>query len=218
MVARYTTYNHLPIAADTDLDAMVRRLEAIFLSGAPELVAAGSQWYATRHQDLQDLSLLTAIPVEVLAYVTSALSPQTNWQSNWHAVMQTLNGWVHDDKAPVRSATLYAANDAKAWRILQAWDDGLSMGTIRGILGKGPKTHAFARNLTEESTLANGDVAITIDSISYQAATGVVPSGGIRGGRYRRVAAAFSFLARKYGLPLFVFQAILWTIFRQTGA
>jgi hypothetical protein len=217
MVARYTTYSHLPTAADTDLDAMVQRLETIFLSGTPELVAAGSQWYATRHQDLQDLSLLTAIPVEVLAYVTSALSPQTNWRDNWHAVMQTLNGWVREDKAPVRSATLYGANDAKAWRILQAWDDGLSMGTIRDILGKGPKTHAFARNLTECATLANGDVAVTIDSISYQAATGVVPKN-VRGRRYRRVGRAFAFLARKYGLPLYIFQAIVWTVFRQTSA
>jgi hypothetical protein len=218
MVARYTTYSHLPTASDENIDDMVNRLETIFLSGTPELVAAGSQWYATRHQDLQDLSLLTAIPVDVLAYVTSALSPRTNWRDNWHAVMQTLHGWVHEDKAPVRSATLYGANDAKAFRILQAWDDGLSMGTIREILGKGPKTHAFARNLTECATLADGDVAITIDSISYQAATGIVPSSGICGGRYHRVGRAFAFLARKYGLPLYVFQAILWTIFRQTGA
>lgn len=218
MVARYSYFTTLPLAADTDINAMVDRLDAIFHAGTPELIAAGTQWYAQRHAELQDLSLLTEIPVEVLAYVTSALSPQTGWALNWHAVMQTLNGWIHEDKAPVRSSTLYAMNDAKAWRILCAWDDGLSMSTIREILGKGPKTHSFAPNLQEKATLANGDVACTVDSITYQAATGIVPSGGIRGRCYGRIVQAVAILARKYGLPVYVMQAILWTIYRGTGA
>jgi hypothetical protein len=206
MAARYNAYGSLPVADDTDIAAMASRIESIFLIGSPELVAVGSQWYADRHQQLQDLSLMTCVPTNVLAYVCSALSPQTGWKDNWHALMQTLNGWIHEDKAPVRTATLYAANDSKAWRILSAWDDGLSMDTIREILGKGPKTQSFARNLIECATLADGCTqAVTVDSITYQAATGFV-------------IQALAFVARKYGIPLFIFQAILWTIYRQTGA
>lgn len=218
MAAWYNHFNTLPLASDEDIPAMVARLEAIFLAGSPPLIAAGTQWYADRQRELTDISLFTAIPVEVLAYVASALSPQTQWRDNMTALYQTLDGWVHQDKAPVRSRTLYAINDAKAFRILQAWDDGLSMGTIVALLGQGPKTQAFARNLQGLDTLPDGSLAVTVDSITYQAATGTILPRGIRGRRYQRIITALSFLARKYGLPVYVLQAIIWTVYRQTGA
>lgn len=214
MVTRYNHFSSLPVVADTDIDGMVSRLEAIFLSGTPQLVAGGARWYADRHQELQNLSLITGIDVETLAYVASALSPQTEWRHNLTALYQTLDGWCNHDEAPVRSATLYAANDAKAYAMLGVVGDA----ELRRILGKGPKTHAFARNLQEKETLANGELAVTVDTVTFQAATGFVPSGWVRGKRYQRVAAALSFLARKYGLPVYVLQAVIWTIYRNTGA
>lgn len=216
MAARYNRFATLPVVADTDYDGMVSRLEHIFLSGTPELVSTGSQWYADRHRELQGIAALVGLPVDIVAYVCSALSPQTNWAYNFAALLQTLDAWTHGQAAP-RTATLYKANDVKAWAMLVAWEENGDRAEIRAILGKGDKTHAFARNLVEDNTLADGTVAVTIDTISYQAATGTVPANGIRGGRYQRVARAFAYLARKYGLPLYVFQAIVWTVYRGTG-
>lgn len=205
------TFAALPVVSDTDVPAMVQRLESIFLSGSPALVLAGSQWYAERHRDLDELSALSGIPTVVLAYVASALSPQTQWRLNKEALFTMVTAWVRGQEMP-RTATLYATNDIKAWVILNDWTNMVA------LLGQGPKTHAFARNLTECETLHDGRVAVTIDSITYQAATGIVPKNSIRGKRYQRVADAVRILANKYGVAIYVMQAVLWCVFRGTGA
>ena len=220
MVA-YNNFATLPTAADTDVQAMASRIEAIFNAGTPELVAAGSRWYAERHRELQDISLITGVPTEVLAYVASALSPQTRWSANKSALFATLDGYLNQDRTPVRSATLYAANDAKAYNILEAWWNGATIETIAALIGKGLKTTCFAPNLLEGETIPygkhKGKLAGTIDSISYQAATGFVPTRGIVGNRYWRVLEAFRLVAHKYGLPVYILQAIVWCIYRGTG-
>lgn len=220
MVA-YNNFSTLPVCADTDVQAMASRIEAIFNAGTPELVAAGSRWYAERHQELKDISLMTGIPVDVLAYVASALSPQTRWANNRTALFQTLDGFINGNGTPVRSATLYAANDAKAFAMLCAWQNGADIETIAALIGKGLKTTCFAPNLQEQETIPygkhKGKLAGTVDSISYQAATGFVPTRGIVGNRYWRVLEAFRIVAHKYGLPVYILQAVVWCIYRGTG-
>lgn len=221
-MALYNNFNSLPTCDDTDIAAMVARIDAIFSAGTPELVAAGTRWYAERHQELRDISLMTGVPVEVLAYVASALSPQTRWAANRTALFQTLDGYLNNDREPVRSATLYAANDAKAYNMLEAWWNGATIETIAALIGKGLKTTCFAPNLMEKETIQygkhKGKLAGTVDSISYQAATGWVPVKKIAGGRYWRVLEAFRIVAHKYGLPVYVLQAVVWCIYRGTGA
>lgn len=222
MALRYNAFPMLAVVDDTDIAGMVSRLETIFLSGTPALVAAGTQWYADRTRECNDLANLAGLPVDVVAYVVSALSPQTQWGLNYSAAMSMIAAWSRGEDKP-RTATLYAANDTKAWRMLNECayivDEGKRNARLREILGKGPKTHAFARNLQGIGQLAvTGALAVTVDSITYQAAAGTVFPRGIRGKRYARVAGALDFLARKYGVPAYVFQAVVWTVYRGTGA
>lgn len=210
MAIRYNLYRDLPTNDGTDLDAVIARLEYILNNADAALLTAGAAWYANRHGELQGLSTLTGIDVDALAYVCSALSPNTGWAKNYRALLHMVGEWVNGRECP-RTETLYKVNDGKAWSILNNPD------ARHTLIGHGWKTNAFAPNLLERGQLPDGECAVTVDTVYHQAGTGFVPKNGIADRVYRTLRKATVFLAKKYGVEPFVLQAMVWCAYRGTA-
>lgn len=214
--AGYTTFANLDIVTDeTDYAGVVARLESILEHTTLGQTHDGAAWYAERHQQLSVLAAVVGLPVELVAYATSALSAQTSWSRNYAAIVEHIGAYQDgqtDTPHTQGFGTLFHANDIKAWNILHA--STVEQGYT--LLGKGEKTLAFGPNLLERDTLPNGLPAVTVDSIMYQAAYGRVASK-ITGRAYATVRRACLFLARKYGYTWFQVQAIVWVVWRGTA-
>lgn len=210
MAIRYNLYKELPANNGLDLDAVINRLEYILNNTDAALLASGAAWYANRHGELRGLSAVSGIDVETLAYVCSALSPNTGWAKNYRALLHMVGEWTQGHECPT-TETLYHANDRKAWAILNSPDAATT------LIGQGWKTQAFAPNLLERGQLPDGGIAVTVDTVYHQAATGVVPKNGIGHPVYRVIRKATIFLAKKYGVEPYVLQATGWCAYRGTA-
>lgn len=197
-------FTSLPRANEYDIDAVTARLEAVASAATVAESVDGLEWYARYNARLVSDSAITGVPVAQLAACFSALSPQTPLPRNERAYGEHLTAYVTGQVRP-RTETLYIASDKKARAILD-WQDA-------SIIGNGPKTQAFARNLQLEAFTEGGEPIVTIDSITFQAATGRVPFR-VNTTPYRVISNAIAALARRYGTLPYQLQALLWVTYR----
>lgn len=219
MVAKHAGYEQfvsLPVlTSETDYSGVVARLEHILNSASVAQLQDGATWYTTAHSLLATAAHKANLPIELVAYAASALSAQTGWQRNVQALAAHIVAYCSGDtEAPHTQGygTVFHRNDKKAWAILHA----ASPEAGYALLGQGEKTLAFGPNLLEQDCLPNGNPAVTVDSIMYQAAYGRV-TAKISKDAYNTVRRACLFLAKKYGYTWYQIQAIVWVVWRGTA-
>ena len=165
----------------------------------------GLHWYRDAFRFSKKLAKETGYPLRVVVGVLSALSPSNKWERNKYDTIQVLKA-VRDGKSPddVKVCT-YGANKHKAFAI--AFGDAK-------ILKQSPKTYAFARNVGE----LDGDF-VTIDKWHLRACqTSSLKSKQCRESvtphQYKVLSQETIKVAAEYGVPAYVFQAIIWVTIR----
>lgn len=174
---------------------------AILDDCTPEEYCAGSQWYATASNLVNNIAVDTCLPHWKVAGFIAACSPATSWQqqvNNTLPFIQWILGGECGDKP--KSCTLYTQNALKGIAILRG-------GSLEDNL-RGPKVNNFHLNL-----MGHMDY-VTVDSWMVYGA-GLPKDTPLRAGLlYDTLAAAISRLARDNGVEPAVMQAILWVVIR----
>lgn len=153
--------------------------------------AAGTAWYYRARDIVEGMSADYGVTVEVAAAVLAVLSPNVRWSTNVSAARAMLDAWYNGEPQPTVAG--YPANRNKAWAILGTGDTSRL---------SGPKVEAFAANL-------RGDLEyVTLDMWAYRA-VGVDPERVPRGVR-DNVVKGYCRAAAQIGVPVAVFQAIIW--------
>lgn len=168
--------------------------------------SAGLTWYADSQAWISDLADETDLSPQVVAGVVAALSPNNRWERNLEDARNVCLAVTADDAKDAFDAVSVAtfnANKAKAWEILQGKGEN-----------SGPKTRAFARNLS-------GDLsAVTVDRHAFNVAAAgewIVDKGGpkITPKRYEIVAQGYTDVAQLFGIEPAQAQAIAWITWKR---
>jgi hypothetical protein len=165
----------------------------------------GKAWYKEAQKFTKYLSKKYKVDRYIVAAVLSILSPNNKWERNKYDTIQVLKA-VRDGKSPddIKVCT-YGANKRKAFAI--AFGDAK-------ILKQSPKTYAFARNVGE----LDGDF-VTIDKWHLRACqTSSLKSKECRESvtphQYKVLSQETIKVAAEFGIPAYVFQAIIWVTIR----
>lgn len=187
--------------------ALVANLREVYESAPPEELASGLAWYDNAHSLAREVATLAGADIANAAACISALSPQLNWEANSRAALELARGETPRGvlKASVR----------KARRILSGADPREAMHSrpARGLGGY--KTAAFFECILDPA----GAPPVCIDSHAIAAALGrpaTEKEASVTFRRrkiYARLARAYD-AARPAGLPVHVFQAVVWCAWR----
>ena len=182
-----------------------RNLRTWFSRATKAELLQGAVWYTEAQTFSRQMSDTFDVSREVAAGVISALSPNNKWERNKYDTIQVLKA-VRDGKSPddVKVCT-YGVNKRKAFAIAK--------GDTK-ILKQSPKTYAFARNVGE----LDGDF-VTIDKWHLRACqTSSLKSKQCRESvtphQYKVLSQETIKVAAEYGIPAYVFQAIIWVTIR----
>lgn len=185
---------------------MTANLRRLYRRATPEDVAQGSAWYPNARKIVAEWSTHYGYPVETVACVIAAISPQCPWERNLIIADDVLAG-----RAP--SIGAIRLNVVKAQRLRDETGSTLLAHAdermARHFPG-GPKVTCFAANLAGDSSL------VTVDTHAAQAAIGdpiVFPQ--LRWNRYALIAHAYIDVAHSVGLTPADFQAILWVTWKR---
>jgi hypothetical protein len=140
----------------------------------------------------------TDMPFSVVAAVCAALSPRCKWEQNLVDTMTVLTAVQHGLPEYECKVTTYGRNKSKAFSIAHFRDPALL---------SGPKVTAFYSNLM-------GDYhTLTLDTHAITAWKG----NNRKPSRpdFRKARAAYHRAAKKAGIPVALFQAVIWVIQRE---
>ena len=142
---------------------------------------------------------------EVAAGVISALSPNNKWERNKYDTIQVFEAIKHGKTPDEVKVCTYNNNKLKAFAIASGDAE---------ILTKSPKTYAFARNVGELDPNF-----VTIDKWHLRACqTSSLKSKECRESvtphQYKVLSEATVKVAAEFGIPAYVFQAIIWITIR----
>jgi hypothetical protein len=150
---------------------------------------AGASWYARTMQAAEDMAIVGGHTIEQCAAVIAHLSPKNQWlrnvQLSWEIVETgTASGYLQKniDKA------------------IAAYNSDDPFSTF-----KGPKTRAFVRNCSGDSS------AVTIDVWMIRA-LGITVNELNRKGIYDALAAEFVNVADEIGITPATLQATIWVV------
>lgn len=173
---------------------MVANLVRLYRQSTETERSAGKAWYSVARQIVRDWSATYSLPVETVANVVAAISPQCDWNRNLI---------IADDVLAERPASVGGAlhrNLAKA-RALRAG----TLPDMATAFPGGPKVNAFALNL------AGDDTIVTVDVHAAQAALNNPRwAGSITFAKYAVFARAYIVAAHHCGLMPATFQAVIW--------
>jgi len=149
-----------------------------------------------------ELSKEYGLPVDIVAHVAAALSPQNKWPTNKKDTENLIGAYAKG--LPIPSVSTFDANKVKALAILQTGDTD--------YLG-GAKVKAFAQNIQ------GNEQAVTLDTWAFRHAF-VLPTNAPVS-KYRKyhneLTEAFVIAAKVVNASPAVLQAVLWEAERAVG-
>lgn len=192
-------------AAGVTLETAVRRILRAFDAATPANVEAGVRWYDGASEIVDAVAAAGNVSREHAAAVIAHLSPRTTWQRNVAGAFGLVTG--------TGTHGCMGANVARAIGALGSADP---LSTLHG-----PKTAAFARNITGDRD------AVTVDVWAVRVALAPAWSRGSgsdaetilgRSGVYAAVAHAYRVAARRRGVDPTTMQATAWIVVRNGRA
>lgn len=168
--------------------------------------ADGLDWYKQANLHAVQVATLANVSMPVAAHTIAAISPQTSWSDNLKGAYAIAcayrSGQAYED-IDTSSLKAIKSNLQKAWVIM-------TTGNLLAI-GDGPKTRAFADNIT----YPDSSLVVTVDSWAYRVQAGLInvtKSVKIRlaGKIYDAVAADYVEAANRLQLLPLEAQAIAW--------
>lgn len=179
---------------------MVANLTRLYLNASDSARADGVAWYPRARRIIADWSATYNLPVQGVANVVAAISPQCDWNRNLI---------IADDVLAERTISIGGAlhaNIRKA-RALRSSDSLLDMASAYPC---GPKVNAFAANL------GGDDALVTIDTHATQAALNNPRwAGRVTFAKYTVIARAYMAASHRFGLSPCAFQAIIWHAWKE---
>jgi len=193
------------IISQAALKAARRNLRIWYSRATREEIMAGTVWYSEAQQFARLMAQTYTVTGEVAAGVISALSPNNKWERNKYDTIQVFEAIKHGKTADEVKVCTYNNNKLKAFAIASGDAE---------ILTKSPKTYAFARNVGELDPNF-----VTIDKWHLRACqTSSLKSKECRESvtphQYKVLSEATVKVAAEYGIPAYVFQAIIWVTIR----
>ena len=193
------------IISQAALKAARRNLRIWYSRATREEIMAGTVWYSEAQQFARLMAQTYTVTGEVAAGVISALSPNNKWERNKYDTIQVFEAIKHGKTADEIKVCTYGANKRKAFAI--------ALGDAK-ILKQSPKTYAFARNVGELDPNF-----VTIDKWHLRACqTSSLKSKQCRESvtphQYKVLSEATVKVAAEFGVPAYVFQAIIWVTIR----
>lgn len=204
------------------MDKLVENILKVYNVATDTEKAEGLSWYADARKVCARLAKKYKQPLEVVCYVTAALSPNNKWQRNLIDTEKVLalhvSGELHkkvtayqcgDIEALRGIASTYTVNLIKAYSIIETRDFS--------YLGKGLKTHNFAKNIF----LVKKDDNVTIDFHAFSIATDFrhtvksIKSTAFRPKQYHEIANAYREAGKLVGIQPKQMQAITWVAWRR---
>jgi hypothetical protein len=178
----------------------------VYKQATPQEILDGMSWYERAHDSAVELSNKHGMPLDAVAGVIAALSPQTSWERNLFDADRLLAAFVRSAKSASQTKiSSYKSNRRKAVRIMKAksGENGFSLTT-------GPKTWNFYRNILNPT---NNEFC-TIDRFAYGVASGrtlrTIDDIDLTAKRYRDTVKAYQDAARSVGILPHQMQAVCW--------
>lgn len=212
-------------AAGITLRTAVSRILVTFDRATPADVSAGASWYGADAANLiSDIARLGNVSRAAAAAVVAQLSPRTTWGRNVSAAtaLCLAYGQGGPDRAQraydaARAVGAMGANVDRALVALTAYADGADpIATVNG-----PKTGAFARNLTGDRDAVTVDVWAARVALSPSWQRGQDDNSETvlgRSGVYGALSQAYRVAARRRGVDATTMQATAWIVVRNGRA
>tara|TARA_R100000365_G_C2727122_1_gene58163 strand:+ start:384 stop:983 length:600 start_codon:yes stop_codon:yes gene_type:complete len=181
-----------------------------FVESTSEERLLGLQWYPKALQYARNISKVTGVPVNKVAGVISALSPQNKWSQN---LKDARNICVcHANLTPYDTFkySTFSKNVDKAILILTT---DLDPCEILNKSGRSFKTLNFYKNIMG----IDDKTSVTIDRHAINIATGIIEAGAkrIKISEYREVSNAYSLVAEAVNMLPKTLQAITWLTYKR---
>ena len=161
-------------------------------------IEQGLAWYPSVHRLICNWADTYRQPIQVVANVVAAISPQCFWERNLIIADDILAG------RPPSIGALHS-NVRKAEAILRNREF-----SVARYFPHGPKVQAFAANLAYDL------LQVTVDTHGQQAALADVETrDSMHPVRYHIIADAYKHAAASYRLAPATFQAIIWHVWKR---
>jgi hypothetical protein len=173
-------------------------------SATPEERRAGQLWYHDAHHIALSLSVFRQVPIETVAGVIAALSPQTSWADNVEATRAAFDGRWNTPQLKAQ----YGANREKARRIIEGEAPRLVLG--------GWKVKAFYALIRD----GGNPWDVCVDGHAVNVVLGKLRPGGdaptLRAHvAYETFARAYRGAAEHIGVQAHEVQAVTWLVQRR---
>jgi hypothetical protein len=177
-------------------------LLGVYSAASPSALTLGRAWYPKARGIVREWSESYLLPLNTVACVVAALSPQCDWARNLIIADDILSD------RPISIGGALHANIAKARSIL-AQQTG-SLDAMLHWFPYGPKVNSFAANL------AGIDTLVTVDTHASQAALNDVRSTVIlKWTPYRIFAECYVVASERVSIAPATFQAIVWHAWKE---
>ena len=181
---------------------LVKNLVDAYLHASPAARHDGHAWYPKARRIVAEWAESYALPINTVASVVAAISPQCDWSRNLV---------IADDVLAERAISIGGAlhkNIDKARRIRTSPNHTLA--SMMQLFPHGPKVNCFAWNL------AGNDRIVTIDTHMGQAACAdVTATPRLAWVVYRIFAECTTIAATRVGIMPATFQAIVWHAWKE---
>lgn len=181
---------------------LVENLLSIYADASPSARELGRAWYPKARTIVREWSESYLLPLNTVACVVAAISPQCDWQRNLI---------IADDVLADRAVSIGGAlhkNIDKARAILV--EQSGSLGAMMKFFPSGPKVNCFAYNL------AGSDALVTVDGHATQAALNDMRSRvTLKWTPYRIFAECYASAAVRVAVQPATFQAIIWHAWKE---
>ena len=180
----------------------VRNLVTLYTHSSQHAHEQGSAWYPEARRIVREWSESYLLPVECVAMVVAAISPQCEWPRNLIIADDVLAG-----RAQSVGGALHR-NVAKARTLRDRADNRLDV--MMSFFPHGPKVNSFAHNL------AGFDNVVTVDTHAIQAAfDDVRVNVTLAWTPYRIIAESYAETARHVGIAPATLQATIWHAWKE---
>lgn len=181
---------------------LVNNIITVFKEATHSDITNGMSWYQEAYKFIKYVSSTYNLSVDVVAGVTSALSPQCFWEKNMRYTIEAIEQFQLSGN--VQNVGMYSNNCRKAARILENNSAGDEFDTKYAL-----KTKAFYQALR---TVHNTN-AVVIDSHAAAIALGMVHVTGtikVSPSSYPIISAAYTQAAMRLSILPRDLQAICW--------
>ena len=199
-----------------DIAIFSQNIRKVFLDASNEEIRAGLDWYQEAHEFAKRLAEQYQIPLETVAGVIVAISPNCSWEQNKKDAETLISAYKRNPGRVTRvRISTWSNNRLKAIRILRTNKPEAYLNPRTG-----PKTHGFYHNIAFQSV-----EHVTIDRHAFGVLTGIrysTPSGNgpyyhMTPYKYRTGREAYKQVASEVGLQPYQLQAITWLTWKRKG-